>query len=144
VAGRQKAYDSETPVLLGLKDEHDEGGYEQRAAYDGCTHFPGNFALAGTRVGPAHYEDGVEGREDVEHLEEEVPWYLLVEEVEVAGAEDGGVEDLCYKGDTWFVVSGRVAGTGDASGSDAPSALLLRWMEKMRTHFAARCERSAR
>lgn len=109
--GKETTHDAEAPVGLGLEDQHHKGREQQRAGYDGGSELPGYFTLAGAGVGPAHDEDGVEGREDVEHFEEVVPWYRLVEEVEVAGAEDYRVEDLGDEGDACFAVS-RGCGKG--------------------------------
>lgn len=47
-----------------------------------------------------HYTKDVEGRCDVEDLEDQVPWELFREYVEVAGAKDERVKDLGDERDT--------------------------------------------
>lgn len=47
-----------------------------------------------------HYTEDVEGRCDVEDLEDQVPWELFRKDVEVAGAKDERVKDLGDERDT--------------------------------------------
>jgi hypothetical protein len=66
-------YLSETPAVLVGEDQHDERRQEQAAREDDGGQFPGDLLLSGPRVHKAHDADGVEGREEVEDLEEVVP-----------------------------------------------------------------------
>jgi hypothetical protein len=83
----------ETPPVV--KDEHDEGRQKQARGEDEGAQLPGHLALAGARIDKANNPDGVEGREQVEDLEEQVPWVGFSEEIGVPGDEDEGVEQLC-------------------------------------------------
>lgn len=77
---------------------------------------------------------------------------VLPEEVDVAGAEDNGVEGLGDDGDTWGAVRTlyqleirtETRERRGERGGNGPSELLLRWMAKMRMHFDRACVRSAR
>ena len=61
-----------------------------------------------------------------------------MENVDVAGAEDDGVEDLGDEGDTCDRLESILA----LRGKLLPSALRLRWMAKMRMHFDNRWRQS--
>ncbi|KAJ6442577.1 mannosylphosphorylation protein (Mnn4) [Purpureocillium lavendulum] len=81
-----------------LKDEHHKWRQHERDAQDAAAHLPRQLALARPRVDPLHDAEDVKRRQDVEDLEEQVPHRVLDEDVEVARAEDEGVEALRDKG----------------------------------------------
>jgi hypothetical protein len=80
---------------------------DEGAANTISAHFPGGFALAGSGIDAEHERKDVKGGGDVENLEDEVPCRTAggdEEEVDIAGAEDGGIEGLCNERDTWIIV----------------------------------------
>lgn len=95
---RQLTYDSETPVLF--KNHHGKGRQNERATRDHGAQLPSDLSLARSRVDPLHDTKDVERGQDVEDLEAKVPRRALLEDVEISGAEDGGVQDLGDEGDT--------------------------------------------
>lgn len=91
------------PKGLFLKDEHGEGRNQEGAAQNNGTHFPSELLLSRPGEHPLHHAEDVKARNEVEGLEDDVPcWMALgrVEEVEVARAENGSIEDLGDEGDT--------------------------------------------
>ncbi|KFZ03772.1 hypothetical protein V502_10676 [Pseudogymnoascus sp. VKM F-4520 (FW-2644)] len=90
------------PGLLG--DHGDEGAEEEGAEERVGAEAIGHLALAGAGEDAGHDEEDVERGDDVEDFEDEVPVVVvgvLPEEVDVAGAEDEGIEGLGDDGDTW-------------------------------------------
>jgi len=80
-----------------LAGHGDEGGEQQGGQQGVEAEAPGLLALARARVDARHEEEDVERGEDIEDFEEEVPVVGrggAPEEVDVAGAEDEGVEGL--------------------------------------------------
>lgn len=85
-----------------LIDHGDEGGEDEGAEETVCAEAVGDLALAGAGEGAGHEEEDVERGDDIEDFEDEVPVVILgvpPEEVDVAGAEDEGVEGLGDDGD---------------------------------------------
>ena len=94
------AHFSERPVDLVAEYQHHKWREEEAAEEDHATQLPGNLTLSCSRVDEAHYPEGVERREQVEDLEEVVPWPCFGEEIGIPCDEDGRVEDLGNEGDT--------------------------------------------
>lgn len=103
------AYREQAPRLLALENQHDEGRDQQRSAQRRSSQLPGDLTLPRARELPPHYDDDVDGRQDVEDLEEQVPGIGLAEQVGVSRAEDDGVEDLCYHRDAYRVKNTKLA-----------------------------------
>ena len=102
-----------TPVLFLFKDEHDKGRQYQRPAQGDSTHLPRHLALPRAGEHPLHDAQDVEGRDDIEGLEDDVPCWVVfraVKQVEVARAEDCSVEDL---GDERYALGAAVAVDGE-------------------------------
>ena len=95
----RKTYRHETPELL--KDQHGKRRQNNRSSQHRSAKLPRQLPLARPGVDPLHDAENVKGGEDVEGLEDDVPGGVLTEEVEVAGAEDEGVEDLGDEGDAF-------------------------------------------
>lgn len=92
--GKGPAELHETPVSLLLEYHHDERRRNQTTTKTKCAKFPCLLTLSSARIHTKHDKQDVEGRENVEYLEDEVPPGVNVEEIEVARAEDKGVESL--------------------------------------------------
>lgn len=93
-------------VVLALfsEDEVYEWREDECSAEAVGAELPGCFALAGAGVDAEHEQQDVEGGEDVEDLEDEIPYrgcWVGEEEVDIAGAEDAGIEGLGDEGDTF-------------------------------------------
>lgn len=89
------------PGFLG--DHGDEGAEEEGAEERVGAEAVGHFALAGACKDAKHEDEDVERGDNVEDFEDEVPEVdlgLSPENVDVAGAEDDGVEGLGNDGDT--------------------------------------------
>jgi hypothetical protein len=142
---RRRTHLAETPAYGIQKDHHNEGRQDCNADQNHGAQLPGDLALAGAWVDVTHDGDGVEGREQVEDLEEVIPFVGFFEEVCVAGDEDERVEELCEEGDTCGAthVSIRSQASNRRTAGSSPSELLLRWMENMRMHFDVMWDKSA-
>lgn len=95
------AHVEEAPFVTGLKDQHGEGRYEQRAEETGCTELPCQLSLSCPGEHPLHDSDYVKGGQDVEDLEDAVVQDSLPEEISVTRQKDDAIEDLCNERDTW-------------------------------------------
>jgi hypothetical protein len=103
VRERGGAYFDGVVVALFSEDEVYEWREDECSAEAVGAELPGCFALAGAGVDAEHEQQDVEGGEDVEDLEDEVPYrgcWVGEEEVDIAGAEDAGIEGLGDEGDT--------------------------------------------
>jgi len=91
-------YLSKPPKVLLYKDQHHKRRQHQATPRDHGAHFPRHLALTGPRIDKTHDSNGVEGREEVEYLEEEIPAVYLLEQIGVSGEEHEGVEHLRDEG----------------------------------------------
>lgn len=85
---------------MGREDQVPKGRDDEGSEQAVHAHLPGLLALTGAGVDAGHEEDDVQGRQSVKDLEGEVPRVLGIlggargEDVQVAGAEDEGVQGL--------------------------------------------------
>jgi len=90
------------PQTALLQDEHGKRREQQAPAEHDGAHLPRKLPLSAAGEHPLHHAEDVEAREEVEGLKDDIPDGLLlvgVEEVDVARAEDGGIQDLGNEGD---------------------------------------------
>lgn len=89
--GMAATYRKQAPRPLTLENEHGERRDQQRPAQRRGPQLPGGLPLSRARELPPHDGDDVDGRQDVEDLEEYVPGVGLAEQVGVSRAEDDGI-----------------------------------------------------